>query len=111
VELRADGIADARLDEAEQFGFDRGWRTRARAAGRAHGNQLCEDLVDGVLNGLGRLVGAQIDSWAGPLYVSGYLFLIFGKVGRDYRNAVRDRHVYSALATVSDEQVDCRYDL
>jgi hypothetical protein len=112
-ELCADGVADALLDEAEQFGFDVvAGEFERELLGAFTVTRLREDLVDRVLNGLGgRLVGAQIDPCAGPMDVSGYLFLIFGKAGRDYRNAVRDRHVYSAVATVSDEEVDLRHDL
>jgi hypothetical protein len=113
VELRVDGVGDALLDEAEQFGFDVVAGELERELLSAFTvTRLREDLIDRVLNGLrGRLVGAQIDPCAGPLDVSGYLFLIFGKASGDNRNAVRDRHVYSAVASIGDEEVDLRHDL
>ena len=43
--------------------------------------------------------------------MSGYIFLIFGEASGDNRDAVRDRHVYRAVATVRDEEVDLRHDL
>jgi hypothetical protein len=52
-----------------------------------------ELLLDKELRLRSRLIGAQIDPCAGPLYVSRYLFLIFGKASIDYRNAVGDRDV------------------
>ena len=51
------------------------------------------------------MVGAQIDPCGGPGDVSGYLF---SKAIGDNRNAVRDRHVYGAIATVSDDEVGNR---
>jgi hypothetical protein len=88
-ELWFDGVSDALLDEAEQFGFDVVAGELERELPSAFTvTRLREDLVDCVLNGLrGRLVGAQIDPCAEPLDVSGYLFLIFGKASRDNRTA------------------------
>jgi hypothetical protein len=81
VGLCADGLGDTLLDETEQFGFDVvSGELERELLGTFTVTRLCEDLVDSVPNGVrGRLVGAQIDPCAGPLDVSGYLFLIFGK--------------------------------
>jgi hypothetical protein len=113
VELRADGVADALLDEAEQFDFDVvAGELERELLGALTVTRLREDLVDCMPNGLrGRLIGAHIDPCAGPLNVSGYLFLIFGKASRDNWNAVGDCHVDGTVASIGDEQVDLRHDL
>ena len=101
------------FDEAEQFGFDvMSGELSRKLLGALTVTGLRENLVDGMLDSLGsRLAGEQIDSCTGPLNMSRDFSLIFGKTGRDDRNAVRDCHVYSAVAPIGDEQVDLRHDL
>ena len=93
VELCADGLWNTLLYESEEFGFGVVAGELARELARALTvTRLREDLGDSVPDCLrGRLVGEQVDSRAGPLDVSTYLFLILGKTGRDDRNAVADR--------------------
>jgi hypothetical protein len=66
VELRADGVADALLDEAEQFGFDVvAGELEREFLGALTVTRLREDLVDCAPNSLrGRLVSPQIDPCA-----------------------------------------------
>jgi hypothetical protein len=113
VELCGDGLKDALLDEAEQFGFDVvAGELERELLGSLTVTRLGEDLLEGLLNGLrGRLVGAQVDPCTGPLDVSRDLFLIFGKPGGDDRNTVGDRHIDGTVASVGDEEVDLRHDL
>ena len=111
--LCVDGLGDARLDEAEQFGFDvvAGELDR-ELLGALTVARLRKDLFNGLPDGLsGGLVGSQVDACAGPLDVSRDLFLILGKTGGDDRNAVGDRHVDGTVASISDEKVDLRHDL
>jgi hypothetical protein len=80
VELFADGLRDALLDEAEQFGFDvMAGELERELAGALTVTGLRVDLVDGVLYGLrGRTVGARVNPCAGLLDVSRDLFLMTG---------------------------------
>jgi hypothetical protein len=66
VELRADGVADALLDEAKQFGFDVvAGELERELLGALTVTRLREDLVESMPDRLrGRLVGAQVDPCA-----------------------------------------------
>ena len=54
TELRTDGVADASLDEAKQFGFDVvAGELKRELLGAFTVTRLCEDLLDRVSNSSG----------------------------------------------------------